>query len=177
MPRCRLPQLIVVTCTCGTSCCRHELSCQRSWNTKTTMSSCMPFIMPDGRRLTQLLDHGESDKARSHTKKGKKSDQRRTVNLNLEPQNEYEAQEFAAAAKLGARSRLRWANDRLLRQLAGAMQLPCSCSHFARCRQLSIDLVHIVSPVSALCPEHSRHVHSEPVSSPCTQQPYLSTRA
>lgn len=86
--------------------------------------------MPDGRRLTQLLDHGDSEKTGRNTKKGRKGDQQGKVNLKLEPQNEHEAQEFAAAAKLGARSRLRWANDRLLRQLAGAMQLPCSCLQF-----------------------------------------------
>eukprot|EP00892_Ulva_mutabilis_P001272 jgi/Ulvmu1/11145/UM071_0029.1 len=85
------------------------------------MTPSMPFIMPDGRRLTQLMESGETEKTRSTTKKGRKRQQGCAVNLKLEPHNEYEAQEFAAAAKLGARSRLRWANDRLLRQLAGPM--------------------------------------------------------
>jgi hypothetical protein len=80
----------------------------------------MPFIMPDGGRLTHFLDEGEALVPQKLGKKKGEASSRRGVNLRFEPQNDFEAQEFVAAAKLGARPRLRWMNDRLLRRMAGS---------------------------------------------------------
>jgi hypothetical protein len=79
------------------------------------MPSCMPFIMPDGRRLTQLFEH-EADQRK---RKGKGTGSSQRLPFPLEPQNEYEAAEFEVASKLGSRRLGRWLNDRLLRRLAG----------------------------------------------------------
>lgn len=94
------------------------------------MASSMPFIMPDGGRLTSLLGrdepHGRSRKAK---RSGRGGGHARHSEIRFEATNEFEAAEIAAASKLGARRRTRWANERLLRSMAGEQerQPPSPC--------------------------------------------------
>lgn len=65
------------------------------------------------RRINPLAQYGET--------RSKAGGLRRA--MQLDPQSEYEAAEFAAASKLGHRRLGRWMNDRLLRRLAGVCVL------------------------------------------------------
>ena len=65
----------------------------------------MPFLMPDGSRLSTLLDRAEPKR----TKKSRQSKQpyKHRMNVLFEARDEHDAAELAAVAKLGARSKLR----------------------------------------------------------------------
>jgi hypothetical protein len=67
----------------------------------------MPFIMPDGRRLSSLLDRGEQTGRSSVKRKGKPAYRHRMEALFEQPTDENEAADMAAVSHLGARSKLR----------------------------------------------------------------------
>lgn len=86
--------------------------------------SRMPFIMPDGSRLTHMLGMETEPARNGKSKRGtksRKSPYERRMQINFNVGSETDAAEVTAAYKLGARRRLRWLNDRLLRQMAGPM--------------------------------------------------------
>ena len=76
------------------------------------MAASMPFIMPDGSRLSTLLDRTDvpQRKGRGSNKSKAKRAQpyKHRMELLFDAQDENEASEAAAAGKLGARSKLRW---------------------------------------------------------------------
>ena len=82
----------------------------------------MPFIMPDGSRLSAVLDRAEpARRGKRGSRSGKlankgasKQPYKHRLDSLFEPKDEYEAAELAAASKLGARSKLRCAPELLL---------------------------------------------------------------
>lgn len=88
------------------------------------MAARMPFIMPDGTRMTTFLGDDKRSDVKRRGSKPKKSRDTRFDLSNLSNasgfRSDAERQELAAADKLGARRKLRYLNDRLLRELAGA---------------------------------------------------------
>jgi hypothetical protein len=71
------------------------------------MSSKMHFIMPDGNRLSSLLDRAEPVMRGAASTSKSKHPYKHNMTLLFEPQDNFEAAEMAAASKLGARSKRR----------------------------------------------------------------------
>jgi hypothetical protein len=71
----------------------------------------MPFLMPDGTRLSSLLDRGEP----ARQAKSSKSTQpyKHRLSALFEVRGDVDAAEIAAVSRLGARSRLRFDAARL----------------------------------------------------------------
>lgn len=67
----------------------------------------MPFLMPDGSRLSTLLDRGAEPKRSKHKKRSSKQPYKHRMDVLFEARDERDAAELAAVAKLGARSKLR----------------------------------------------------------------------
>lgn len=67
----------------------------------------MPFLMPDGSRLSTLLDRAEPKRAKHKSRQGSKQPAKHRMDVLFEARDEHDAVELAAVAKLGARSKLR----------------------------------------------------------------------